>query len=511
MPVGAEDGRLPDEAFTASSSASSGFLPNRGRLNLIPSGGKYCWAAAKNDGNQWLRVKLGRLYNIRGVATQGRNDANQWVTSFSLAYTADDFNWVYIRENSQIKTFLGNSDKTTVVKHFFSPDTRVFARSIRFHPKAWVGHISIRVEIYGCKEARSCFLPLGMESSHLPDNALSASTYHDARFIPQRSRLNTIPASGKLGAWCTRTNNGKEWLQVYFGRETTVSKVATQGRYDGDNWVMSYSLSYSVDGSHWSWYRLVDGHIKVFGGTIDRNTPVYHSLHSPIQAKYLRFHPKTWNGHICMRAEVYGCQEGYHCSMSLGMEDGRIQDSAMTASTINDNNHAAKLGRLNLVAASGNAGAWCAKKNDVNQWLQIDLGTPTTVTKVATQGRQEASQWVTSYWLSYSLTGSFWVKYTVRGKKKIFRGNFDRDTMVVHKIFPPFHARFVRIHPLKWYGHISMRAELYGCPIKSPAWLEKANTALEGARMTQWASEEEKSSTRRLTDGKRRSNLKHMV
>lgn len=50
-----------------------------------------------------LQVKLGRLYNVRGVATQGRHDTNQWVKSFSLAYTADDFNWVYIRENSQVK------------------------------------------------------------------------------------------------------------------------------------------------------------------------------------------------------------------------------------------------------------------------------------------------------------------------------------------------------------------------------------------------------------------------
>lgn len=50
-----------------------------------------------------FQVNLGRLYKIRGVATQGRHDANQWVTSFSLAYTADDFNWVYIREKSQVK------------------------------------------------------------------------------------------------------------------------------------------------------------------------------------------------------------------------------------------------------------------------------------------------------------------------------------------------------------------------------------------------------------------------
>ena len=53
-----------------------------------------------------FQVNLGQLYNIRGVATQGRHDANQWVTSFSLAYTADDFNWIYIRENSQVKVII---------------------------------------------------------------------------------------------------------------------------------------------------------------------------------------------------------------------------------------------------------------------------------------------------------------------------------------------------------------------------------------------------------------------
>ena len=105
--------------------------------------------------------------------------------------------------------------------------------------------------------------------------------------------------------------------------------------------------------------------------------------------------------------------------MSLGIEDGRIPDSALTASTVYSASHVATLARLNLAAASGKAGSWAAKKNDVNQWLQIDLATLTTVTKVATQGRQDSDEWITSYSLSYSLAGSFWVQYTVRGKKKV--------------------------------------------------------------------------------------------
>ena len=105
--------------------------------------------------------------------------------------------------------------------------------------------------------------------------------------------------------------------------------------------------------------------------------------------------------------------------MSLGMEDGRIHDAAMSASTIDSKPCAPKRGRLNLGASSGYVGSWCTKSNNNKQWLQIDLGTPTTVTKVATQGRQDYNQWVTSYSLSYSLTGSYWVQYTERGKKKV--------------------------------------------------------------------------------------------
>ena len=103
-----------------------------------------------------------------------------------------------------------------------------------------------------------------MESGHLPDSSLSASTSASSNHIPQFGRLNKIPASGKAGAWCAKSNDGNQWLQLSFGRQTTVTKVATQGRYDGKECVTSYSVSYSVDGAHWIWYRLSDGHIKVW-------------------------------------------------------------------------------------------------------------------------------------------------------------------------------------------------------------------------------------------------------
>ena len=106
--------------------------------------------------------------------------------------------------------------------------------------------------------------------------------------------------------------------------------------------------------------------------------------------------------------------------MSLGLEDGRIQDGAMSASSQYSNYHAAKRGRLNLEARARKQGAWTVLARDANQWLQIDLGGGTTVTKVATQGRQDDDQWVTSYAISYSPVKSNWVYVMTHGKKKVY-------------------------------------------------------------------------------------------
>jgi len=51
-------------------------------------------------------------------------------------------------------------------------------------------------------------------------------------------------------------------------------------------------------------------YFQVFSGNRDRNTVVEHLLVTAFNARFIRFHPKSWKGHICMRAEVYGCRNG---------------------------------------------------------------------------------------------------------------------------------------------------------------------------------------------------------
>ena len=95
----------------------------------------------------------------------------------------------------------------------------------------------------------------------------------------------------------------------------------------------------------------------------------------------------------------------------LGMESFEIPDSSITASSSYSYDHSAKFGRLRMAAKNGHKGGWSAKTNDKNQWLQIDLGSTMKVNKIATQGRQDTSQWVTSFQLSYSIDGSSFLPF----------------------------------------------------------------------------------------------------
>ena len=46
---------------------------------------------------------------------------------------------------------------------------------------------------------------------------------------------------------------------------------------------------------------------------------------------------------------------------------------------------------------------------------------------------------------------------------QIFDGNVEQHAVVYNELVPPITARFISFRPLDWYGHISMRVELYGC------------------------------------------------
>jgi len=88
------------------------------------------------------------------------------------------------------------------------------------------------------------------------------------------------------------------------------------------------------------------------------------------------------------------------------MQNRRIPNARITASSYWDNNLNPQMARLH------SARSWSARINDhYRQWLQIDLGRPSRITKIATQGRKDARQWVKRYTLSYSQDGAVFTDY----------------------------------------------------------------------------------------------------
>ena len=81
--------------------------------------------------------------------------------------------------------------------------------------------------------------------------------------------------------------------------------------------------------------------------------------------------------------------------------------------------HGARLGRLGRKKRGRYVGAWCTRVNNRNQWIKVDFSRPMKITKILTQGRQDASQWVTYYKVSSSLDGVHWQVYRFKNSDKV--------------------------------------------------------------------------------------------
>jgi len=98
MPLGLEDKRVPNGHLTASSYYNYHLSPWYGRLNSI-----YSWSVRRNRVGQWFQVNFVELMRIKGVATQGRQNANQWVRSYTVRYSVDGMSFRPYRENRRVK------------------------------------------------------------------------------------------------------------------------------------------------------------------------------------------------------------------------------------------------------------------------------------------------------------------------------------------------------------------------------------------------------------------------
>lgn len=310
-------------------------------------------------------------------------------------------------------------------------------------------------------QANGCCSPLGLMTGKVQDWQIGVSSSVDSRKDPgchvRYARI--FQPNGR--AWCAGKRAAMEWIQVDLGVAATVTGMMTQGRGDGKQWVTSYMLAYSLDAFHWKYCSDVYSSRKVFKGNSDSHSIQTAYLDQNVTARFLRLYVLEWHQHPSMRIEILGCQE---CNSIISVPP----QAQLTASC---SRPWSKQGTCTPEDAHiYSHGGWCAKKSDGRQWLQIDLGPPTTITGIVTKGRGDSrkKQWVTSFSLSYSNFTDRWYFYKDDNglNPKEFGGNMDKNTERRHYFNQPFVARYVRVHPITWKGRVSMRLGLIGCPQK---------------------------------------------
>uniref|UniRef100_A0A3B3R8B6 Discoidin domain-containing receptor 2 n=1 Tax=Paramormyrops kingsleyae TaxID=1676925 RepID=A0A3B3R8B6_9TELE len=150
------------------------------------------------------------------------------------------------------------------------------------------------------------------------------------------------------------------------------------------------------------------------------------------------------------------------------MEDGRIKDDDITASSQWYDTTGPQYARMNREEGDG---AWCPAgplaPSDV-QFLQLDLQQLTFLTIVGTQGRHArgtGNEFARMYRLDYSRDGLVWMSWKNRLGNKIMDANDNAYASVIKDLHPPIITRYLRLIPVtRVSATVCMRVELYGCP-----------------------------------------------
>ena len=136
-----------------------------------------------------------------------------------------------------------------------------------------------------------CQEKLGIESGSIIDNRLQSSSDLSNGTNKQQWRLNQVPTAGIPGGWVALESDEQPWLQISLYRQTSITGVIVQGREDEDQWVTSYKVQISLDGSSWNYVLGVDTKGRVSDAEV-RISSFSDTVVYPNKQKHGVFHSK---------------------------------------------------------------------------------------------------------------------------------------------------------------------------------------------------------------------------
>lgn len=107
------------------------------------------------------------------------------------------------------------------------------------------------------------------------------------------------------------------------------------------------------------------------------------------------------------------CCLSTECTSAIGMQNRKIANKMLHASSERDSSHKAKHARL------FDSRAWCSARSEYDKYLEVDFGSSIKeITAVATQGHPKEYKWMNKYELRYAL-GARWFAYKINNKLKV--------------------------------------------------------------------------------------------
>jgi hypothetical protein len=457
------------------------------------------WVAvhpATISSKEYLQFSFFRPQLVVGIATQGNPTMNQWVMTYKVFYHRnggnDDRDWVPLKNSEEHQSFPGNSDVSTiVVQKLYQP---VWASAVRVIPIECQGHTNMRCDvlivrpgIFVLPAALPAIQPILSESFKMGYASVRSNTEHN----PGHSAVNCYlhNTMSRVRAWvgkcCPATLVTKEYVQFSFFQPQLVVAIATQGRNNDTQWVTKYyAFFHCQQGEEKEWKNISterNGHeMQVFEGNTDSDTVKECKLLQPVWATAVRVMPIQSATYTSMRCDVLinrlppknppaippaipdaQLVEAFKLGYAYIRSSGDRWEEKIDHYSENcylDNTH-------NWAAVSK---AWCgmnaAASVTTNEYLQFSFFKPQLVVAIATQGRQDAAEWVTQYRVLYHYEGRAEANWgyadSVLNGGNIFTGNSDQNTKVIRRLKNAVWATAVRINPVGSSGYTSMRCDV---------------------------------------------------
>ncbi|XP_071943544.1 neurexin-4-like [Antedon mediterranea] len=151
----------------------------------------------------------------------------------------------------------------------------------------------------------TCNAPLGMQTGVIYRDMITASSSLSSLRGPEYARLHWKDGEG---GWTAGSDDSNQYLMVDLGEVSRITEVATQGRYDSEEWVTEYKILYSnrTDESSFKTY-IQNGVERKFHGNSDSDSVNRNKLNPDIFARYVRLNPILKKNRFSMRVEFYGC------------------------------------------------------------------------------------------------------------------------------------------------------------------------------------------------------------